>query len=906
MRLNLSTVKAEDIFPVLGVFGSVCVSVKGALTIGWEISLPRMYHQDESEYDDIIEAFSSACRILPAWSIIHKQDLFFFDYYHAPAAESNTYLQRHYHRHFEGRRYLRQRSYIFLSIGTKAMIDKEGKYSGLFGIDGTVTPPSESDLDIFRSKAGEFIQILTSNGLISARLLDTETDWLGGDGDCGVIQRYMMLGNESPVMSDISMGPDFVSAYDKRVQAYVLGESSHMPAVMSSVKKVDTLSTTASQIMLSTGSNLGVQLDCEHAINHYVVIPPQQETHQKLERKKRDMTAGYSSTDNRLNSEDIAEYLDDVHRYGSMTVFAHLNILAWGPESERHAISGKVTAAITAMGATATFNRHNTPVLYYAGIPSNAFEIGTENLMTMEVHSAFAMGSYDSFDDGFGKGDLILCDRTRHIPVRVDIDEVSASMNLNENYNKFVIGPSGTGKSFTMNRILTCEYDAGALVFGIDVQHSYEGQTHLIHELSGGKDGQYHTWSKETPLTFNPFVGFIDWVDSSGLLNVDEPGVNALISLLETTWEPQGGWSTAQESILREIIRLFAIRMREKGKSDSDLPIFDDFYLFIAEEITPLFDARLAWNATRGNNLDEKKRLNGLIIDANESNLTPAKKATTLKKLNAQLDEVERALIETGLQIGTDYVGYEDLDLKNFHISISAYALNGAFSSFLNERHPADIVSSRWTIFDMDILSQLNDQIFYSLCVLQIMHAFDLKMRTMPGRKILFVDEAWKAIANKTMAPYLRSLWKTARKFSTAAIVVTQELSDITSSEVIKDTILANSPIKMLLDQSGNVNILTDESSEDGAIIRGALGLTPKDIPLLLSMNKEPNPYSPKSKEVFIKYKQGYSMVLSVEVSPQEALVDESNFERKRPFMEKAKALGSYREAIEEMTEGKQ
>ena len=174
MRLNINTVKASDIFPVMGVFGGVVVSVKGAFTIGWELSLPRLYHQTEQDYDSIIASFASACRVLPAWSVIHRQDFFTYETYDGSGSGAKTYLEQCYQRHFDGRRYLAHKAYLFVSIGNRALLDKESRYSGLFGISGTIALPSESELDIFRSKAGEFIQILTSGGLISARLLDQE------------------------------------------------------------------------------------------------------------------------------------------------------------------------------------------------------------------------------------------------------------------------------------------------------------------------------------------------------------------------------------------------------------------------------------------------------------------------------------------------------------------------------------------------------------------------------------------------------------------------------------------------------------------------------------------------------------------------------------------------------------
>ena len=700
MRLNLRTVKASDIFPVMGVFGGVCVSIKGVFTVGWELTLPKVYHQDEVDYDRMIAAISAASRLLPAWSVIHRQDLYYYEEYTPDPGHAKTYLEECYEKHFEGRRYLTHKAYLFLSFGKQGHIDKPGKASGLFGFEGTCPVPDNEELDVIRTAALQFINTVTTGDRIKARLIDSEKEWLGEGNKVGIMQRYMMLGNTSPVMSDISMGPDFVEAYDNHAIAFTLCEASKMPGSISSVHRVEKMSSAGSQIFTSTGSLLGMQLDCEHAVNHIVVIPPQQATHQKLETKKRDMTAGYSSSDNRINSEELGEYLDEVQRSGIVTVFSNLNVIAWAKKEEKNELSSKITTAITHLGAIATYNKHNTPVLYYAGIPSNSFEIGTENLMTGPLQTAFALGCYETFDNGLGKGDLLLCDRTRNIPVYTDVDDISAALGLNNNTNKFILGGSGTGKSFFVNRMLTCEYNAGALLFGLDVGHSYEVSTRLTAELSGGRDGQYYTWSKEEPLTFNPFVGFTDWLDENGLLQPDDTGVNALISLLETVWTPEGGgWSTAKEVILKQFICDFTKKMLSIGKSEDNLPIFDDFYKFLDDDIKPKFDEREIWAALKKENIILQRELEAKILRAEENGDTQ-----TLKDLREQLAKVNEGLVEKGYPVGTDLVGYDKFDLNDFHITLTAYSKLGAFSGFLNDPHPKDIVNSRWTVFELDRL----------------------------------------------------------------------------------------------------------------------------------------------------------------------------------------------------------
>ena len=195
-------------------------------------------------------------------------------------------------------------------------------------------------------------------------------------------------------------------------------------------------------------------------------------------------------------------------------------------------------------------------------------------------------------------------------------------------------------------------------------------------------------------------------------------------------------------------------------------------------------------------------------------------------------------------------------------------------------------------MFEVDRLSQVSDKVFYSLCILCILNAFDTKMRSSDAFKLMVIEEAWKAIANETMAPYLRGLWKTARKFQTSAMVVTQQISDIMSSEVISDAILKNSDVKFILEKNG--------TAEDADAIAELLGLPPTDRDLILSMNRSLNP-AYRYREVYIRWNDR-SGVYATEVSPEEALAFESDKVRKKPLYDLARRLGSIRDAIEAIT----
>jgi conjugation system TraG family ATPase len=429
-----------------------------------------------------------------------------------------------------------------------------------------------------------------------------------------------------------------------------------------------------------------------------------------------------------------------------------------------------------------------------------------------------------------------MCDRFRNIPLRIDIQEAAYKAGLIDNYNAFILGGSGTGKSFFTNYFVRSCYDAGQTVFIIDVGDSYQGLCSVIREESGGRDGIYHTWDKEHPITFDAFLGIEQWVDSSGRLQQDSDGVNFLLSFLQTLWAPKGGWNADSANILKQMVRDFAVSRRES----SERPVFNDLRQYIITSIAPLVHSP-----------------EGYVCDS--------------------------------VQVTKDR-----FDIDGLILAMGDYAKDGAFGFLLNDRNPRDLFSSRFTVFEVDKLSGINDAKFYSLCILCIMNSFNAKMRGTPGMKVMVIEEAWKAIANETMSGYLAGLWKTARKFQTSAVVVTQQVSDIMSSQVIRDTILQNSSVRILLDQSGNRNSFSQ--------LQELLGLTDHQRDVILSMNRM-HREGLRYRDVFIALGDRKYGVYATEVSPEEAVCYESNKEKKKPFLELSKTLGPIG-AIRKLTGG--
>lgn len=849
MVVNYKTVDASSVFPLLGVFDGTALGKKGTLTLGWEVSFPVACSLSEADYDEMVEAFASAVRVLPPWTVVHRQDLYLKDTWHAGREDGAGFLRRTYDAHFDGREYLTHRALLYVTFAGRNNVMKAGKGSGLFGINPVTEVPSPAEVGAFRAKCDEFVSILTSGGRIRVRELE-DRDWLGEGPVPGLVQQVMMLGDRSPVTSHVAFSPEHVCVKDRTAFCFAIGESDALPGEVSDVSRVDALSTSRSTLLLSAGAKLGILLDCEHIVNQYFIVPPQDEILKDLDKERKKMFSGMKDTDNRINGEEIALFLDEVYRDGLFTIRTHMNVIAWDTDDRLQQTVSKVSAAITSMGIEgAVYNNYNTPVLYYAAIPSCATELGKENMMTAELRSALCLGSYETFESDMEGGMFRICDRMTHRPLVLDTQRVAQSLGYIGNFNAFTLGGSGTGKSFVTNLYLRNCYDAGQSEFIIDVGDSYQGLAEVIREESGGVDGHYLSWDKDHPFSFNPFLGWREWLSEEGGLHTDDPGVNYFLSFLQTVFEPEGGWRTDNKTILNQAVSEFIRAVPAILKEERE-PVLDDFFRWVDGTLAP----KILYSA-------------------------PTQARNGKPRPQEAVDEDNRA---NGWWIGSVRITPDLFDVSGFILSMKEYAKGGSYSFLLNDPSPKDLFTSRFTVFEVDRLSQ-DDPKFYSLCVLSIINAFERKMRGAPGFKVMVIDEAWKAIANEQMGGYIASLYKTARKFSCSVMTISQEVADISKSPTVKTAILDNSDVKILLDQSNHLNTFDELSA--------LLSLTDMDRNLVLSMNRSLDRRF-KYREVFIKLGSQHSGVYATEVSPEEALAFESDKVRKAPLYELAKSLG--------------
>ena len=237
----------------------------------------------------------------------------------------------------------------------------------------------------------------------------------------------------------------------------------------------------------------------------------------------------------------------------------------------------------------------------------------------------------------------------------------------------------------------------------------------------------------------------------------------------------------------------------------------------------------------------------------------------------------------------------KDFDVDGFLNVLEPYYKGGEYDFLLNSDRQLDLLGKRFIVFELDNIR--DNKVLLPIVTIIIMETFISKMRKLKGiRKIILIEECWKALASANMSNYIRYLFKTVRKFFGEAVVVTQEVEDIISSPIVKGTII-NSDCKILLDQRKYMNKFDE--------IQTLLGLTDKERAQILSINMANNP-SRKYKEVWIGLGGSQSAVYATEVSLEEYVCYTTEETEKLELMRLTEKLGGNIElAIRQLADSK-
>ena len=821
MRNILKATTLESKLPLLAVEHGCIISKDADITVCYEVTLPELLTVTSQEYEAMHAAWCKAIKVLPRFTVAHKQDWFVSENYKPELQKDDlSFLDRSFERHFNERPYLAHRCYLYLTKTTKERMRQQSNFSTL--CRGRITPKELNHEMIvgFMEAVGQFERIINDTGYISLRRMGDD-EIVGTDSTSGIIERYLSLSTgDVTCLEDIDLSPKEMRVGDMMLCLHTLSDTDDLPGKVSTDNRYERLSTDRSDCRLSFASPVGLLLPCNHIYNQYVFIDDHDENLARFEKTARNMNSlSRYSRSNAINKEWIDRYLNEAHSYGLTSVRCHCNIMAWSDDAEElRRIKNDVGGQLATMGCMPRHNTIDCPTLFWAAMPGNEADFPAEESFYTFIEPAVcfftAETNYRSSLSPFG---IKMVDRLTGKPVHLDISDEPMKRGITTNRNKFILGPSGSGKSFFTNHLVRQYYEQGAHILLIDTGNSYEGLCNLIHNRTHGEDGVYYTYTEEKPISFNPFF------TEDGVFDVEKK--DSIKTLLLTLWKSEDDRVSKTESgELGSALSMFL----EKMKKDRNIvPCFNSFYEFMRDD----YRAEMA------------------------------QRPIPIHK--------------------------QDFDIDNFLTTLRQYYHGGRFDFLLNSKENIDLLNKRFVVFEIDAIRDNKD--LFPVVTIIIMEAFINKMRRLKGvRKVLICEEAWKALSTANMAEYMRYMFKTVRKYFGEAVVVTQEVDDIISSPIVKETIINNSDCKILLDQRKYMNRFDQ--------IQELLGLTDKEKAQILSINMANNP-GRNYKEVWIGLGGTQSAVYATEVSPEEYLAYTTEETEKMQVLARARQLGGDIEA---------
>ena len=828
MRNSSKINTLESKFPILAIEQDCLLTKEADISIGFEVQLPELFTISGEDYEILHSLWHKAIKVLPQYTVIHKQDWFIKEQYEPELQGENlSFLSHSYEKHFNERPFLNHRCYLFITQTTKNRMRAQSNFSSL--CKGNFLPKELTNREHatqFLEAVAQLERILNDSNLIKLRQLKTE-DYIGSPHKKGLFEQYLSLStNEKESLQDICLSAEQMRIGNQRLCVHTLSDTEDLPSKVQADSRYERLSTDKSDCRLSFAAPVGLLLSCNHIYNQYLFLDNSDENLRQFEKSARNMhSLSRYSRSNQINKEWIEQYLNEAHSYGLSSIRAHFNVMAWSDNpQELRSIKNDVGSALASMECKPRHNTIDTATLYWAGIAGNAADFPSEETFYTFIEPALCFftqeTNYQSSSSPFG---IKMADRLTGKPIHLDISDEPMKKGIITNRNKFVLGPSGSGKSFFTNHLVRQYYEQGTHIVLVDTGNSYQGVCELIHHKTKGKDGIYFTYTEDNPIAFNPFY------TDDGVFDIEKR--ESIKTLILTLWKRDNEPPTrAEEVALSNAVNLYLQLVKD---NPAHTPSFNGFYEYIKNDYRAI--------------LQEKQ------------------------------------------------VREKDFDLANFLNVLEPYYKGGEYDYLLNSDKELDLLSKRFIVFEIDAIK--DHPILFPVVTIIIMEVFINKMRRLKGiRKMILIEEAWKAIAKEGMAEYIKYLFKTVRKFFGEAVIVTQEVDDIIHSPIVKESIINNSDCKILLDQRKYMNKFD--------AIQAMLGLTEKEKSQILSINLS-NDSRRKYKEVWIGLGGTHSAVYATEVSREEYFAYTTEESEKHQVMELSEKLdGNLEKAIVQMANG--
>ena len=888
----------EDIRDARGnLINTVLFSKNGNWSVIIEIENSiQQYSTDTSLYYAYTDILNNIIQTLGEGYCIQKQDIFYKQGYNREINDDMNFLYKSYFKYFRGREYTNIRTFF--------IITQEFKQSSFIKYD----PKAWLD---FHSKVSKVINILAEKNISSHKLNKKEV--------AEYVHRFLAFDfKPQPFsMNNMTVTDEYIKTGDRAIKSFSIVNIDTID-LPSHIRPFNTLPVNGFSIATDLLSFLAdiPSTDCV-VYNQVIQVPHQRSLMRKLQSKAKRHDS-MPDPSNKIAKADIDHVLDLLAKESKLLVYCNFNIIASCPLTKVNEVGSFIETKLYDCGIMPSKACYNQLELFSNSFPGMSYSFNKDYDLFLTLGDAALCLFYKEHMKHSEESRLNVFYTDRQgIPVSIDITGKEGKIKMTDNANFFCLGPSGSGKSFHMNSVVAQLLMQDTDVVMIDTGDSYEGISHYFQ-------GTYITYSKDKPISMNPFcitsdeynlnfgekkqflksLIFLIFKGNEEPTKIEDKIINqTLVEYYDEYFHPFEKFSERERERLRERLLLeekkngeyerYEEKLEEKyggdytiselegissddivdsyskikeRKETDDLEFTDeekDHHAKIERQVNKLRNIVYDKAATDGEKQNANRQLIRLMPE-----LIEGKYLMRIEKKIDKMEKKRRKLHVSNLSFNTYYefaleripqIMKEkkiEFDIDDFAAILEQFYKGGELEHTLNNEFDSSLFDEIFIVFEIDKIK--DDPILFPIVVLIIMDVFLQKMRLKKGRKALIIEEAWKAISSPTMAGYIKYLYKTVRKFNG---IVTQELNDVIDSPIVKEAIINNSDVKILLDQSKFKDRYEDISS--------ILGLTEVQKQQIFTVNALPSKEGiPYHKEVWISRGQN-SDVYSVEVPPE-------------------------------------
>lgn len=893
----------QDVTDEKGRFlNTVLWSKGGDCSVIFEMTNPiEQYATDAELYLLFHDVMSSVVKTLGEGYAVQKQDVFCRQEYHHPVSQDAPFLTQRYFAHFEGREYTDIRT--FLIVTQEAQRGKFVQYDAKRWAE-------------FHTKVAKVSDLLKDKGIVHRKLSKEEVN--------EYLHRFLAFTFTEGAFSvnNFKASDEHLRIGNRILRSFPLVDVDEvaLPPFVRPYLSVGINGQHIATDLFSFMANIP-HADCV-IYNQVVQIPNQRKLLRKLQGKAK-RHGSMPDPSNRIAKADIEQLLDLVATDSQLLVQSSFNILVSCPPDKANAVASFIEAKLYDCAFMPSRSAYNQMELFQCSFPGNAYAFNPDYDLFLTLSDAALCLFFKERLKASEDTPLTTYYTDRNgLPVAIDITGKEGAVKMTDNANFFCIGPSGSGKSFHMNSVVRQLIEQGTDVVMVDTGDSYEGICNYFggtyityskeHPISMNP---FTVTEEEYKMNFGEKKNFLKslifliYKGNEAPTKIEDALINqTLVEYYEAHFHPFNKYSDAEREKLRQRLLLEDKKngVYEQYEQQLENRVLDEINSDKQEEELSVDNENKSQNKTttikreivdfdfteeeRRHHERVKRQAEKLRELAMNKAATDGEKHSAnrqlmrlmgeltegryLRRIDAKIDRMEerrRKLRVEKLSFNTFYefaleripqiVAEKkvEFDIDNFAAILEQFYRGGELEATLNNDVDASLFDERFIVFEIDKIK--DDPVLFPIVVLIIMDVFLQKMRLKKGRKALIIEEAWKAIASPTMAEYIKFLYKTVRKFHGIAGVVTQELNDVIDSPIVKEAIINNSDVKILLDQSK----FRDRYDQIASI----LGLTPVQRKQIFTVNALPN-HEGRSffKEVWICRGQR-SDVYGVEEAPE-------------------------------------